>query len=91
MSISSAESAILTRLVLPATAGMSTAFAEGVLAIGFNDEDRERVAELSRKAGEGTLTRDEQEELDSYERVGHFLSLLKSKARRSLQVPPEAS
>ena len=33
----------------------------------------------------GTLTAKEQVELDNYERVGHMLSLMKSKARRSLK------
>jgi hypothetical protein len=64
---------------------MAAAFARGVLAIGFSDEDRRRVDALSQKARDGALTETEQDELDSYERVGHFLSLLKSKARRSLQ------
>ena len=34
---------------------------------------------------EGTLLADEQVEIDNYERVGHMLSLMKSKARRSLR------
>ena len=37
------------------------------------------------KAKAGTLTADEQVEIDNYERVGHMLSLMKSKARRSLK------
>ena len=36
---------------------------------------------LAARAGDGELTDDEQREIDAYERVGHFLSLLKSKAR----------
>ncbi len=36
---------------------------------------------LAARAGEGELTDDEQRAIDAYERVGHFLSLLKSKAR----------
>jgi hypothetical protein len=41
--------------------------------------------ELAERATMGTFTPEEQAELDSYERVGHLLSFLKSKARRSLQ------
>ena len=86
MSLSTVESAILTRIVLPDSA--TPAVAQSVLSMEFTDADRLRMNELSEKAREGTLTGDEQTELDSYERVGHFLSLLKSKARRSLQSTP---
>ena len=41
--------------------------------------------ELSAKAQEGTLTRSEQAELDNFERVGHIVNLMQSKARRSLK------
>lgn len=33
-----------------------------------------------------TLSVRQQQELDAYERVGHLLSILKSKARRALRV-----
>jgi hypothetical protein len=56
-----------------------------VLAITFPSEDRERMNQLAEKAREGTLTGEEQVEIDAYERVGHFLSLLQSKARISLK------
>ena len=89
MSMTSVESAILTRLVLPDSPSMDSAFAKGVLGLSFDDEDRRLMNELSAKARDGILTESEQDELDSYERVGHFLSLLKSKARRSLGQPPQ--
>ncbi len=43
------------------------------------------MRELLAKAKEGTLTANEEVEMDNYERVGHMLSLMKSKARRSLK------
>jgi hypothetical protein len=43
------------------------------------------MRELSAKAREGTLSAAEQMEINNYERVGHVLSLMKSKARRSLK------
>ena len=43
------------------------------------------MRELSEKAREGALTPAEQVEIDNYERAGHVLSLMKSKARRSLK------
>jgi hypothetical protein len=88
MALSTIESAILTRVVLPDAATLTPGVAQSVLSMEFTAADRRRMNELSEKAQEGTLTNDEQTELDSYERVGHFLSLLKSKARRSLQGPP---
>jgi hypothetical protein len=59
--------------------------ARGFLRLSFPEEDRRRMNELAEKASLGTLTAGEQEEVDSYERVGHLLPLLKSKARRSLK------
>jgi hypothetical protein len=44
------------------------------------------MRQLLAKAKVGTLTADEEIEIDNYERVGHMLSLMKSKARRSLKV-----
>ena len=43
------------------------------------------MRELSAKAREGTLTPDEKTEIDSYEKVGHLLSLLKARAKVALQ------
>jgi phage gp29-like protein len=43
------------------------------------------MRELLAKAKKGTLTANEEVEMDNYERVGHMLSLMKSKARRSLK------
>ena len=40
---------------------------------------------LSQKASEGTLTAEEQAEIDDYERVGHLLDLMHSKARTKLK------
>ena len=48
-------------------------------------------AQLLAKAKEGTLTPEEEAEIDNYERVGHILSLMKSKARCSLKSRGAAS
>ena len=58
--------------------------AEAVLAMGFKTADRQRIDDLAEKAREGTLSKEERVVAESYERVGHLVSLLKSKARRSL-------
>ena len=88
MSLSTFESAILTRIVLPDAATFTPVVAQSVLSMEFSGEDRQRMNDLSTKAQNGALSSEEQTELDSYERIGHFLSLLKSKARRSLGRAP---
>jgi hypothetical protein len=77
--------AILDRVVAPGQPDLPSDIAQGFLRLSFPEEDRRRMNELAEKASLGTLTAGEQEEVDSYERVGHLLSLLKSKARRSLK------
>jgi hypothetical protein len=82
---SSTETAILSRVIAPGEPGLSAQLAQVVLSFAFGPDDLKRMQELSEKASEGTLSAEEQEELDRYERVGHFLSLLQSKARVSLK------
>lgn len=41
------------------------------------------MEELAEKARQGTLAVDEQQEIVDYERVGHYLAILQSKARRA--------
>ena len=55
------------------------------MQLGFDPRDRDRMHELAVKAQEGTLTDQEQAELEEYRRVGRLLDLMHSKARRSLQ------
>jgi hypothetical protein len=82
--VSTVEAEILTRVIAPADASLGRQVAEALLALGFKPADQERMEVLAERAREGTLSPDEQAEADSYERVGHFVSLLKSKARQSL-------
>jgi hypothetical protein len=81
----SPEAAILTRLLQPKRPTLSAEAARAILAIEFPAEDRQRMDVLAAKARAGTLTPAEEAEIDGYERVGLFLSLMKSKARRSLR------
>jgi len=59
--------------------------AQGILALDFSQEDKDRMRELAAKARQGTLVPEEQEEIDSYGRVGSLLSIMKSKARQALK------
>ena len=78
------DSNILSRVIQPADGGLAAELSQAVLKISFSEADRARMAALSEKARLGTLIADEQAEIDSYDRIGTFLSLLKSKARTSL-------
>lgn len=82
------EVAIFSRILEPNQATLSAAAARALLALGFSQTDKDRMRQLSAKAQQGTLTPGEQTEIDNYERVGHILSLMKSKARRSLKGRP---
>jgi len=55
-----------------------------ILGLRFPERDRKRMDELAAKARHGSLSEQERDEIENYERVGSFLSLLKAKARRSL-------
>lgn len=76
---------ILNRLIRPERGDFSATTARAILKIQFEQADHDRMRVLSQKANAGTLTSDEQEELDDYERVGYLIDLLHSKARRALK------
>jgi hypothetical protein len=83
--IEASEVAILSRIMQPDKPNLSRAAARGILALDFTQADKDRMRRLSAKARAGTLTSVEQREINNYERVGHLLSTLHSKARRSLK------
>ena len=78
------EADILSRVIAPKKQDFPPAMADLILGFNFPQEDLDRMDELAQKAREGTLTGEEEAEINAYERVGHFLSLLQSKARTSL-------
>jgi hypothetical protein len=61
--------------------------ARAILGLSFPKNDTSRMHELSAKARAGTLTPEEDAEMDDFERVGSILSTLKSKARQVLKRP----
>lgn len=84
-SISASESALWGRLLDPVSAELSPEAARYILGLQFPQSDIDRMQELAEKARAGALTLEEHIEMDNYERVGHVLSLMKSKARKSLK------
>jgi hypothetical protein len=85
---STSEVAIFGRVLEPDRATLDVAAARAIINLDFKQTDKDRMRVLLAKAKEGTLTAGEQVEIDNYERVGHMLSLMKSKARRSLKGGP---
>ena len=81
---STSEIAIFERIVLPSEPGLSETAARSLLALGFSPEDTQRMQMLLDKAKQGSLTAEEQRSIDNYERVGHYLGILQSKARLAL-------
>jgi len=79
------DAAILSRVLEPDKPILSLQAARYILALDFTSGDKERMRRLSAKARAGTLTPNEQVEIGNYERVGHLLNILQSKARRSLK------
>jgi hypothetical protein len=84
--IDTSEVAILGRVLEPGKPTLSLAAARAILALDFTPADKERMRDLSAKAREGTLTAEEHAAINNYERVGHLLGIMQSKARRSLKV-----
>jgi hypothetical protein len=78
------EAALWARLLEPAESELSPEAARYILGLRFPESDVDRMRELADQARAGALSEPERVELDCYERVGHALSLMKSKARRVL-------
>ena len=79
------EAAILARLIGSDEPMLSPAAAKGILALEFDQTDKDRMHELAAKARAGSLTSKEQAEVEAYSRVGSLLGILQSKARRALK------
>ena len=84
------EPVIWARL-LEAQAGnreISPDVARFFLSMGFSARDHERIQYLADRSQAGELTSDEAAEFDSYLHIGNLLTMMKSKARVILGVPP---
>lgn len=79
------EPAIFERVVFPGHPKLPVEAARYLLSLGFGPEDKERMRVLSAKAREATLSPIEEQEIDGYERVGHYLAILQSRARVALR------
>ena len=76
---------IWAHIIEPAKGDLPPEVARYILKMDFRRDDHRRMARLSSKAGKGTLTDAEREELAEYVRIGHQLAMMQSKARQSLK------
>jgi hypothetical protein len=85
------EAAIWARLMRAQEDDLSSDAAEFLLSIDFEEDDRQRMANLAERSEAGTLTAEEQAEFDSYLHIGNFLAVMQSKARLALKRKPRNS
>ena len=86
-SLPKGEAAILERVIKPRVT-VPVAAARALLRLEFDAADRQQMHELAQKNQEGSLTAEEQTELDDYVRIGLVLDLLRAKALRSIRRRP---
>lgn len=79
------EVSILNRILRPNAPTFSPEAARDILALDFDQADKDRMRHLSARARAGMLTAEEDAEAGRYELLGHLLNILQSKARRSLK------
>ena len=73
------ESSILERLVV------SPDSAKAVLSMHFSPADEQKMRELMEKNNQGTISPDEQAEMEAFRRIGSFLAIVQAKARLQLK------
>lgn len=81
------ESDILARVLSSEVAALPREVASAILTWRLPQRDAERLQELADRNTEGELTPAEQRELESYVRVGQFLSVMQAQARLAVQTP----
>lgn len=71
------DEAILSNL----SGSLTPQAAEGILALGFSEDQQTKMRTLAEKSRDGSLTTEEREEANSFERISSLLGILQSRAR----------
>ena len=79
------EIAIFARVLGNAGGQLPPDVAHFILSVGFSQDDKARMHDLAVRNQEDALSEREKEELFAYVKAGSLLSILKSKARRTLR------
>lgn len=83
--VANVEKSIWDRVIEPAWDGLDPSAAGALLKLRFREADVTRMNELAALARDGTLDAGQQEELDTYMKIGNVLAILQSKARLALK------
>ena len=83
------EVTILARILGNEGGELPAEQARYLLDLSFTDRDKARMHELAVRNQDDALNAAEKEELHAFGKAGDLLSILKSKARRTLGVKPE--
>jgi hypothetical protein len=76
---------ILERIIEPQQGGFSQEHARYVLTLDFSPAEQARYAELAQKVQHGSLSTQEEAELDEFLAANSLVTILQSKARVSLK------
>ncbi len=83
------EVSILARIFEDKRGQLSPALARLILEVDFSDQDKARMHDLAVRNQDDALAPAEKEELLAYAKAGTLLSILQSKARRTLKARSE--
>jgi hypothetical protein len=83
------EATILARVLGKERGMLSKQMARHILDLGFSDRDKARMHDLVVRNQDDALSPTEKQELSAYGKAGDLLSVLKSKARRTLREKPK--
>ncbi len=83
------EVTILARVLGDERGQLSPEMARHILDLGFSDRDKARMHDLAVRNQEDALSAAEKEELFAFAKAGTLLTILKSKARRTLGIKLE--
>jgi hypothetical protein len=76
---------LMERVFDPSGEGMVPVLAERILEMDFPEADATRAEELNEKANDGTLTPEEESELEAFVAISGMLAFWQSKARQALR------
>jgi hypothetical protein len=71
----------LNRILEPVSSSLNEEAARKILDLKADRKSQARVAKLADKCNEGNLTPEERSEYELYVMAGHFVAILKAKAR----------
>jgi hypothetical protein len=83
---SESEVTILARILGNENGQLPHELARYILDLSFSDRDKARMHDLAVRNQEDALTPEEKEEMFAFGKAGTLLSILKSKARRTLGI-----